>query len=315
MEEALAAGFTHEQIEAYQNKPTKDAARSTMMALMFPGSANGAPANKESFVAAFGKFDSNSNGELDEKELAAVFSDLAKTLLNHAVDMDDDVRDYAKDDVVDFAEGAASVAFSKLDADKSGGISIDELWPMIASGELAVAIASSAGDMDASQAADAAKLVRKNSEIKASLSEGGSGGNGVDFCAAAFKRFDEDGDAKLERAELVQLFMAEAANYLSKVAASKGEATPTEEQVRCARASHVPTLYYSFFGRAVVLTPRTLPLMQGVFVCERRCEQGSPQELRGRRWRAQPRCVHGLCGLGRVCPALRRAPGAHRARE
>ena len=64
-------------------------------------------------------------------------------------------------DAVDFAGGAAEVAFAKLDSDKSGGISLGELWPMVSSGDLAKAMAESAGSMDVGEAAKAAEMVKK----------------------------------------------------------------------------------------------------------------------------------------------------------
>jgi len=54
----------------------------------------------------------------------------------------------------------------------------------VTSGELAAAIAGSAGSMDASTAKAAAGLVVKNSTIRTAISMAEGDGKGGDFCAA-----------------------------------------------------------------------------------------------------------------------------------
>ena len=89
--EALAAGYSQEQIEDFKAKSSmsKDGARAKMMSLMFPETSEGSGGDAQ-LAEAFKKFDEDGSGELEEQELIATFTDLATSLLNMA-DMDPDV--------------------------------------------------------------------------------------------------------------------------------------------------------------------------------------------------------------------------------
>ena len=98
-EEALAAGYTQDQIDEYSLhrlaesvQATRDAARATMMSLMFPAAAGDGAGDEAAFASAFKKFDSDGSGELSEGELARAFADLATALLTHAEGIDADVK-------------------------------------------------------------------------------------------------------------------------------------------------------------------------------------------------------------------------------
>ena len=91
-EDALAAGYTQEQIDEYTKKKTDpDAARATLLGLMFPTSGDSGP-NETDMAASFSRYDTDGNGELDKAELCTCFTDLATTLLKMTEDLDADVR-------------------------------------------------------------------------------------------------------------------------------------------------------------------------------------------------------------------------------
>ena len=102
-EEALAAGFTQDQIDSHKRATatSKDSARATLLSLVFTGTEEA----EGGLAGAFARFDGNSNGELEVDELALCFTDLATTLLEHS-HQDEDVKGYLLDDVPDFGEAA-----------------------------------------------------------------------------------------------------------------------------------------------------------------------------------------------------------------
>lgn len=111
--------------------------------------------------------------------------------------MEDDVKEYMLDDVGDFSSEAAASAFESVDKDKSGGISIDELKTMMASGELAKALSGAAGDINVEEAAEAAALHKTHTSIRDKVF-------GENYHAhELFSRYDDDESAKLESNELV----------------------------------------------------------------------------------------------------------------